>query len=131
MSPTRYRLVVKGELGARYASAFEEMTISAHDGITEITGEIIDQSHLQGLLERIAGLGLTLHSVTPLDAENGEAASHDPRSDQIRRTMTERPVPSSLTVVTSRLLTTMTGGQMHIPPAGVGERHPGTQLKGS
>ena len=28
MSPTRYRLVVKGELGARYASAFEEMTIS-------------------------------------------------------------------------------------------------------
>ena len=80
MSPTRYRLVVKGELGARYASAFEEMTISAHDGITEITGEIIDQSHLQGLLERIAGLGLTLHSVTPLDAENGEAAAHTPEA---------------------------------------------------
>ena len=67
MSPTRYRLVVKGELGARYASAFEGMTISAHDGITEITGEIIDPSHLQGLLERIAGLGLTLHSLTPLE----------------------------------------------------------------
>ena len=64
----------KAKLGARYASAFEEMTISAHDGITEITGEIIDPSHLQGLLERIAGLGLTLHSLTPLDTENGEAA---------------------------------------------------------
>ena len=46
MSPARYRLVVKGELGARYASAFEEMTIFAHDGITEITGAIIDQAHL-------------------------------------------------------------------------------------
>ncbi len=78
MSPTHYRLVVKGELGDRYASAFEEMAISAHDGITEITGGITDPSHLQGLLERIAGLGLTLHSVTPLDAENGEAAAHAP-----------------------------------------------------
>ncbi len=78
MSLTRYRLVVKGELGARYASAFEGMTISAHDGMTEITGGIIDPSHLQGLLERIAGLGLTLHSVTPLDTENGEAAACSP-----------------------------------------------------
>ena len=70
MPPTHYRLVVKGELGARYASAFEGMTISARDGMTEITGEIIDPSHLQGVLERIAGLGLTLHSVTPIDVEN-------------------------------------------------------------
>jgi hypothetical protein len=72
MSPTDYRLVVKGELGARYASAFDEMTISAHDGFTEITGGITDPSHLQGLLERIYSLGLTLHSLTPLDAEGGE-----------------------------------------------------------
>ena len=60
------------------------MTISAHDGITEITGEIIDPSHLQGLLERIAGLGLTLQSLTPLDTENGEAAAPRPRTDQIQ-----------------------------------------------
>lgn len=73
MSPHRYRLVVKGELGPRYASAFEGMTICAHDGETAITGTIVDQSHLYGLLERIAGLGLTLHSLTPLETENGEA----------------------------------------------------------
>ena len=85
MSPTRYRLVVKGELGPRYCSAFEEMTISAHDGITEMTGAIIDPSHLQGLLERIAGLGLTLHSVTPLDAENGEAAADTPEATKSYR----------------------------------------------
>ena len=63
----QYRVVVKGELGRRYASAFEGMAISAHDGMTELTGSIIDPAHLQGLLERIAGLGLTLYSVTPLD----------------------------------------------------------------
>ena len=41
----------------------------AHDGETEITGPIIDSSHLHGLLDRIAGLGLTLHSLTPLDSD--------------------------------------------------------------
>ncbi len=81
MSSTHYRLVVEGELGARYASAFEGMTISAHDGITEITGQIIDQSHLQGLFERIADLGLMLHSLTPLDVANSDAAPR--RTDQI------------------------------------------------
>ncbi len=75
MTAHRYRIVVDGELGARYASAFDGMTISAHDGMTEMTGSIIDQSHLQGLLEQIAGLGLTLHSVTPLDGEDGAASS--------------------------------------------------------
>jgi hypothetical protein len=75
MSPPRYRIVIKGELGPRYASAFDGMTIRAHNGETDITGPIIDQSHLQGLLQRIAGLGLTLHSFTPLETENAEAGA--------------------------------------------------------
>ena len=79
MSADRYCLVVEGELGARYASACDGMTISAHDGMTEISGSIIDQSHLQGLLERIASLGLRLRSVTPVDADNAAvASSHQP-----------------------------------------------------
>ena len=73
MSAHPYRLVVEGELGPRYASAFEGMTLCAHDGRTDITGPVIDPSHLHGLLERIAGLGLTLHSVTPLDIEGAPA----------------------------------------------------------
>jgi hypothetical protein len=71
----QYRVIVKGELGRRFASAFEGMTIHAHDGITEITGPVTDSSHLQGLLERTASLGLTLHSVIPLDTESLEAPS--------------------------------------------------------
>jgi hypothetical protein len=91
MSAHRYRLVVEGELGPRYASAFDGMTLSAHDGRTDITGPIIDPSHLHGLLERIAGLGLTLHSLTPLDADGTPAdlppptppagVRHDPRTN--------------------------------------------------
>jgi hypothetical protein len=77
MLPAQYRLVVEGELGPRYAAAFEGMSISAHDGITEITGAITDRSHLQGLLERIAGLGLTLHSVVPVEDQDPDAANHN------------------------------------------------------
>ena len=76
MSSTPYRLVVQGELGPRYGAAFEGMTVFAHDGVTEITGPITDQSHLQGLLQRIAGLGLTLHSLTQLDPESGKAVAY-------------------------------------------------------
>jgi hypothetical protein len=73
MSSPLYRLVVQGELGPRYASAFDGMTVCAYDGQTDITGAIIDQSHLQGLIERIASLGLTLHSLTPLETQHAEA----------------------------------------------------------
>lgn len=73
MSPHRYRIVIEGELGPRYASAFDGMTLHADNGETEIIGPIIDPSHLQGLLGRIAGPGLTLHSVNPLAADNARA----------------------------------------------------------
>jgi hypothetical protein len=75
MPPQAYRLVVNGELGPRYASAFDGMTISTREGKTEITGAIIDQSHLQGLLDRVSSLGLTLYSVTPLDNGTGESGA--------------------------------------------------------
>ena len=69
MSSRQNHLVVDGELGPRYGSAFEGMTLSAHDGMTEISGPIVDSSQLAGLLERITGLGLSLRSLTRLDAD--------------------------------------------------------------
>ena len=62
-----YRIVIDGEIGPRYAAAFDGMQVDAGNGETELTGPIVDQSHLYGLLGRIADLGLTLVSVTPLD----------------------------------------------------------------
>lgn len=75
MSPHAYRLVVNGELGPRYASAFEGMKVVAGGGKTEISGVVVDQSHLHGLLERVSGLGLALHSITPLDDVDGESGA--------------------------------------------------------
>jgi len=77
MSTQCYRFVVRGELGPRYASAFEGMTVSIHSGMTEISGTIIDASHPQGLLERIAGLGLELHSLAPLETDEAKRQAND------------------------------------------------------
>ena len=68
----RYRLVV-GELGPGYAAAFHAMTSRAHDGETHVTGPISEQSHLHGLIERLAGSGLRLRGLTPLVTEEAEA----------------------------------------------------------
>jgi hypothetical protein len=73
MPSGNYRLVVEGELGPRYSSAFDGMTVHVTDGETEIVGPIIDPAHLLGLIERIAGLGLTLSSVSRLETQSGAA----------------------------------------------------------
>jgi hypothetical protein len=63
---TVYRIVVRSELGERYALAFEGMEMETKHGETILTGEIIDQPHLHGILDRINGLGLKLLSVQAL-----------------------------------------------------------------
>jgi hypothetical protein len=76
-----YRIVVRSELSERYAAAFEGMKMETKDGQTILIGEIIDQPHLFGILDRISGLGLQLLSVqalpermpTPMPKENSES----------------------------------------------------------
>ena len=62
---TVYRIVIRGELSARYVPAFEGMTLATGDGQTAITGPVKDQAHLHGLLNRIGDLGLELISINP------------------------------------------------------------------
>ena len=61
-----YRIVVQSELSDRYAVAFEDMQMEAKNGQTILTGEIKDQPHLFGILDRLNGLGLVLLSVQAL-----------------------------------------------------------------
>ena len=65
VEPTIYRIVVRGELSHRYLLAFEGMTLAAADGRTSITGPVVDQAQLHGLLDRVGELGLELISVNP------------------------------------------------------------------
>jgi hypothetical protein len=58
-----YRIEVRYELSERYAGAFEGMRMERRGGNTLLTGEIIDQPHLHGILDRLNGLGLELMRV--------------------------------------------------------------------
>ena len=77
-----YRIVVRAEIGERFAAAFEGMEVRIAEGRTIITGEVIDQSHLHGILDRINALGLVLVSVQPLTEEppGGSSISHSRRT---------------------------------------------------
>jgi hypothetical protein len=77
---TIYRIVVRSELSDRYAVAFEGMQMETKNWDTILTGEIIDQPHLFGILDRINGLGLQLLSVQalPEDAHPSAERKREP-----------------------------------------------------
>lgn len=58
-----YRLVVRGELDARFAFLFEGMQMDCVAGTTVLTGPVRDRAQLHGFIERIEELGLELVSV--------------------------------------------------------------------
>jgi hypothetical protein len=62
-------LVFDAILEAGLRSRFGRTLETTNTAIPEITGPAIDQSHLHGLLGRIADLGLTLRSVIRLDTD--------------------------------------------------------------
>ena len=64
--PTCYKIVVRGELGEHFAPGFEGMNLRVESGRTVLIGEIVDQSHLHGLLDRTRDFGLELLSVEVL-----------------------------------------------------------------
>ena len=66
---TVYRIVVISELSERYAFAFEGMRMETGGGQTILTGEVKDQTHLHGILDRVNGLGLKLVSVESVPGE--------------------------------------------------------------
>jgi hypothetical protein len=79
-----YRIVARSELSERYAAAFEGLEMETKDGQTILTGEVKDQPHLFGILERLSSLSMDLLSVQTLSEEARPIAeglggpSHEP-----------------------------------------------------
>ena len=62
--PELYEIRVRGHLDARWANRFEGLTITLEEnGDTLLTGPVIDQAALHGLLKKVRDLGLPLVSV--------------------------------------------------------------------
>ena len=55
--------VVGASIAFYYASAFEGMEMETKEGQTILSGEVKDQPHLFGILDRLNSLGLELLSV--------------------------------------------------------------------
>jgi hypothetical protein len=66
--PGLYEIRLKGHLGSQWTDWFEGLTITLEDnGDTLLTGPVIDQAALHGLLKKVRDLGLPLLSVSPLE----------------------------------------------------------------
>ena len=62
--PGLYEIRLKGQLDDRWANRFEGCTITLDDnGDTLLTGLVVDQAALHGLLKKIRDLGMPLISV--------------------------------------------------------------------
>ena len=74
--PEYYEIRIKGHLDSQWTDWFEGLTITLEeDGNTLLTGPVIDQAALQGLLKKVRDLGMPLVSVSPV--EHGQADRSD------------------------------------------------------
>ncbi len=63
---THYHIKIKGHLDSRWQDWFDGLTITlADDDNTILSGVIVDQAALHGVLKKIRNLGLILISVNP------------------------------------------------------------------
>lgn len=66
--PPIYQIRVRGHLGPQWAEWFGDLVVTTEDnGDTFLTGPVVDQAALHGLLRRVRDLGLPLLSVTRLE----------------------------------------------------------------
>jgi hypothetical protein len=66
--PMVYQIRIKSHLGSGWTDWFEGLTITLEDnGDTLLTGPVIDQAALHGLLKKVRDLGMSLISVNRVE----------------------------------------------------------------
>jgi hypothetical protein len=74
-----YEIRLKGHLNGRWADRFEGLTITLEDnGNTLLTGPVVDQAALHGLLKRVRDLGMPLLSINFVNP--GQAKTQEVKS---------------------------------------------------
>ncbi len=67
--PQVYQIRVEGHLGQQWMDWFDGLSITLEeDGDTLLTGPVVDQAALHGVLKRVRDLGMTLVSVIEVRA---------------------------------------------------------------
>ena len=63
-----YQIRIRGHLGRQWTDWFEGLTITLEeDGDTLLTGPVVDDAALHGLLKKVRDLGMLLLSVNPIE----------------------------------------------------------------
>ena len=66
--PATYQIRLEGRLGPQWTAWFADMTVTPGDnGETLLTGPVVDQAALHGLLRKVRDLGLPLLAVTRIN----------------------------------------------------------------
>jgi len=68
--PTIYQIRIKGRLDSQWSDWFEGLTISPTEGgDTVLTGPVVDDAALHGLLKKVRDLGMPLISVNRFESD--------------------------------------------------------------
>ena len=108
-----YQIRLQGQLDSQWEDWFGEMTITLEaNGDTCLTGQVVDQAALHGLLKRIRDLGLPLISVNRIQTE----ATHpfDSRKEQDMHTNAETTRPEETKVAVRLKLSALWAAMMFL-----------------
>jgi hypothetical protein len=77
--PGGYEIRLQGHLEPRWAAWFEGLRLTRErDGTTLLSGPVVDQAALHGLLRKVRDLGLPLVSVTRVGADRADESRPEP-----------------------------------------------------
>jgi hypothetical protein len=77
--PVIYEIRIKGHLGQQWTDWFEGLTITLEEnGDTLLTGPVVDQAALHGLLRKVRDLGMPLISVNGVESGQMDASEDQP-----------------------------------------------------
>ncbi len=76
--PRIYQIRIKGHLGPQWMDWFDGLAITLEEnGDTLLTGPVIDQAALHGILKKIRDLGMPLLSVNTADPNQADISEFD------------------------------------------------------
>ena len=75
-----YEIRLKGHLDSRWAAWFDGLSLTNdRDGTTVISGPVVDQAALHGLLHKVRDVGIPLLSIAQVDPDEPDVPTITPR----------------------------------------------------
>jgi hypothetical protein len=90
--PMIYQIRLKGHLSPRWTNWFEGLNLTLEDNdATLLTGSVVDQAALYGLLRKVRDLGLPLISVIQVDPKQANGPDGNADTDHNHSTKETNP----------------------------------------